>query len=116
MCYDILIFSALTLLMFLNQCNEINPLTKSLIGYKRHAQSCLDRVYTYQSERRKKQAKVNLFSFIREVKTEALRVVWPTRKEVGMSLGLVFVMVFASGLFFVAIDALFFKMIKFILG
>ncbi|MCE2993844.1 MAG: preprotein translocase subunit SecE [Candidatus Jidaibacter sp.] len=59
---------------------------------------------------------MNVLSFIKEVKAEALRVVWPSRKEVLMSLGLVFVMVLLSGLFFLLVDSLFFKMIKFILG
>lgn len=59
---------------------------------------------------------MNVLGFIKEVKAEALRVVWPSRKEVLMSLGLVFVMVFVSGLFFLLVDSLFFKMIKFILG
>lgn len=59
---------------------------------------------------------MKIFEFIREVKTEVGRIAWPTNKEIGISVGLVFVMVFISGLFFLAVDALLFRIIALILG
>ncbi|MCE2992571.1 MAG: preprotein translocase subunit SecE [Candidatus Jidaibacter sp.] len=59
---------------------------------------------------------VNIVNFYKEVKSEVLRVVWPTRKETMLALALVLGMVVIAGLFFLLVDSLLFKFIKLILG
>jgi len=54
--------------------------------------------------------------FIREVKQEAARVTWPTRKETGISTVMVLVLVFVMGLFFLVIDQLIQFGLKLVLG
>ncbi|MZR31740.1 preprotein translocase subunit SecE [Sneathiella litorea] len=49
-------------------------------------------------------AKVNPGAFIRQVRQEASKVTWPTRKETLITTGMVFVMVFLASLFFFAVD------------
>ncbi|ACK52744.1 preprotein translocase subunit SecE [Methylocella silvestris] len=47
---------------------------------------------------------VNPFQFIQEVRTEAGKVTWPTRRETMITTGLVILMVLFASLFFVAVD------------
>ena len=49
-------------------------------------------------------AKPNPAQFIQEVRQEASKVTWPTRKETGISTVMVFVMVIVSALFFLVVD------------
>lgn len=49
-------------------------------------------------------AKVNPGAFIRQVRQEASKVTWPTRKETLVTTGMVFVMVFLASMFFFAVD------------
>ncbi len=49
-------------------------------------------------------AKPNPAQFIQEVRQEASKVTWPTRKETGISTVMVFVMVIVSALFFLIVD------------
>ena len=49
-------------------------------------------------------AKTNPAQFIREVRQEASKVTWPTRRETSVSPGMVFLMVFLAALFFFAVD------------
>lgn len=49
-------------------------------------------------------AKVNPGQFIREVRQEASKVTWPTRKETMISTAMVFVMVFLAAIFFFVVD------------
>ncbi len=51
-------------------------------------------------------AKTNPAQFIREVRQEASKVTWPTRKETTVSTGMVFLMVFLAALFFFLVDHL----------
>jgi len=46
----------------------------------------------------------NVSQFVREVKQEATKVVWPTRKETTISTVMVFVMVLLMGIFFLVVD------------
>ena len=46
----------------------------------------------------------NPFQFIQEVRTEAGKVTWPTRRETLITTGLVILMVLFASLFFVAVD------------
>ena len=49
-------------------------------------------------------AKVNPGAFIRQVRQEASKVTWPTRKETLVTTGMVFVMVFIASIFFFTVD------------
>ena len=44
-------------------------------------------------------AKVNLFKFLQEVRTETDKVTWPTRRETAITTAMVFVMVFVASIF-----------------
>ena len=46
----------------------------------------------------------NPIQFFREVRQEATKVTWPTRKETLVTTGMVFVMVVLVALFFFAVD------------
>ncbi len=49
-------------------------------------------------------AMANPFQFIQEVRAEADKVTWPTRRETLITTGLVILMVLFAALFFVAVD------------
>ncbi len=46
----------------------------------------------------------NPFQFLQEVRAEAGKVTWPTRRETLITTGIVIVMVIVASLFFVAVD------------
>ena len=46
----------------------------------------------------------NPFQFLQDVRSEAKKVVWPSRRETMITSGLVILMVLASSLFFVVVD------------
>jgi preprotein translocase subunit SecE len=50
-------------------------------------------------------AKVTPGAFIRQVRQEASKVTWPTRKETLVTTGMVFVMVFLASMFFFLVDS-----------
>lgn len=47
---------------------------------------------------------VNPFQFLQEVRSEASKIVWPTRRETLVTTGLVILMVLLASLFFVVVD------------
>ena len=49
-------------------------------------------------------AKTSPAQFIQQVRQEAAKVTWPTRKETMISTGLVFLMVFLAAIFFFVVD------------
>jgi preprotein translocase subunit SecE len=49
-------------------------------------------------------AKISPFKFLQEVRTEAAKVTWPTRRETAVTTGMVFVMVFIASIFFLVAD------------
>lgn len=51
-------------------------------------------------------AKTKAGKFAQEVRQEAKKITWPTRKETFVSTGMVFVMVFLAALFFFLVDQL----------
>ncbi len=51
-------------------------------------------------------AKTNPVEFLQEVRDEARKITWPTRKELGISTAMVFVFVILASLFFLVVDAL----------
>lgn len=51
-------------------------------------------------------AKTNPVEFLQEVRDEANKVTWPSRRELGVSTVMVFVMVIVASLFFLGVDAI----------
>lgn len=49
-------------------------------------------------------AKTSPAKFAQEVRQEAKKITWPTRKETMVSTGMVFVMVFLAAIFFFLVD------------
>jgi preprotein translocase subunit SecE len=60
-------------------------------------------------------AKTNLAQFLREVRQETAKVTWPTRKETGITTGMVFLMVIVAAIFFLLVDQLLAFGIQFLL-
>ncbi len=61
-------------------------------------------------------AKTNPFDFIQQVRSEAAKVTWPTRKETMITTAMVFVMVLISSIFFLLADQAIRLLITTILG
>ncbi|MCY3670849.1 MAG: preprotein translocase subunit SecE [Alphaproteobacteria bacterium] len=55
-------------------------------------------------------------AFIRQVRQEAAKVTWPTRKETGVSTAMVFVMVTLAALFFFVVDQALAWIVRVVLG
>ena len=49
-------------------------------------------------------AKTNPFEFLQQVRNEASKVTWPSRKETMITTAMVFVMVVLASLFFLVVD------------
>jgi preprotein translocase subunit SecE len=49
-------------------------------------------------------ARINPFQFVQQVRTEAAKVTWPTRRETAITTLMVFVMVFLATVFFFTAD------------
>jgi preprotein translocase subunit SecE len=49
-------------------------------------------------------AKISPFEFMRQVRQEASKVTWPTRKETIITTIMVFLMVFICAIFFLVVD------------
>ena len=60
--------------------------------------------------------RTNPFTFLQQVRQEASKVVWPSRKETTVSTIMVFIMVVLTALFFLAADQLLSFGVGFILG
>ncbi|MCU0839674.1 MAG: preprotein translocase subunit SecE [Rhodospirillales bacterium] len=60
-------------------------------------------------------AKTSPMQFLREVRQEAQKVTWPTRRETLISVGLVMVMVVLAAVFFFVVDTLIALVIRFII-
>lgn len=54
-------------------------------------------------------------SFIGEVKSEVKKVIWPSRRETMMTTLFVFIFAIIAGIYFLIIDQIIFKAIKFII-
>ena len=61
-------------------------------------------------------AKLSPFKFLQEVRTEADKVTWPTRRETFITTIMVFVMVAATSIFFTVADQIIRVVITYILG
>jgi preprotein translocase subunit SecE len=58
----------------------------------------------------------NPFKFLQEVRAEASKVTWPTRRETMITTVMVFIMVAVSSIFFLAADQIIRIVVTFILG
>ena len=54
--------------------------------------------------------------FIRQVRQEASKVTWPTRKETGITTLMVFIMVVRAAVFVFGVDQILAVVVRFILG
>jgi preprotein translocase subunit SecE len=61
-------------------------------------------------------AKTNPFDFIQQVRSEAAKVTWPTRKETMITTAMVFVMVVLASVFFLLTDQVIRVVIRLVLG
>jgi preprotein translocase subunit SecE len=58
----------------------------------------------------------NPFEFIQQVRAEAAKVVWPTRRETLITTGLVLVLVVFTSVFFVVVDQVLRQVVSLVLG
>jgi preprotein translocase subunit SecE len=61
-------------------------------------------------------AKTNPFVFLQQVRSEASKVTWPTRKETTVTTVMVFVMVVLASVFFLVIDQIIGWAVRLVLG
>ena len=59
---------------------------------------------------------VNPGKFLREVRTESAKIVWPTRRETLMTGLMVVIMTTLLAIFFFVVDSLFAAIVQFLLG
>ena len=68
----------------------------------------------FQSPHRR--AMTNPFEFIQQVRAEAAKVVWPTRRETLITTGLVLALVVAVSIFFLVVDQVLRQVVSLVLG
>ena len=61
-------------------------------------------------------AKTNPFEFLQQVREEANKVTWPSRREVMISTAMVFIMVAAASVFFLIVDTILHSGVQWVLG
>ncbi len=61
-------------------------------------------------------SKISPAQFLQEVRQEATKVTWPTRKETGISTAMVFMFVILAAVFFLIVDQLLQIGVKLIFG
>ena len=61
-------------------------------------------------------AKTNPGQFIREVRSETRKIVWPTRKETVQTAIMVLIMTTILAIFFLGIDTVFSNIVEFLIG
>lgn len=59
---------------------------------------------------------INPVDFIQQVKREISKVTWPSRKEVMLTTLMVFILVMIAATFFLVVDQILIRIVKFILG
>jgi preprotein translocase subunit SecE len=59
---------------------------------------------------------ISPFKFLQEVRTEAQKVTWPTRRETVVTTGMVFVMVAVASIFFLVADQIMRFVVTLVLG
>ena len=61
-------------------------------------------------------AKISPFKFMQEVRAEAQKVTWPTRRETAITTAMVFVMVAIAAVFFLLADQVMRMVVTLVLG
>ena len=61
-------------------------------------------------------AKISPFKFFQEVRTEADKITWPSRREVAITTAMVFVVSAVASIFFLLADQVIRVLITFVLG
>ena len=61
-------------------------------------------------------AKTNPFEFLQQVREEAAKVTWPTRRETMISTVMVFIMVAIASIFFLVVDSVLHRGVQWLLG
>jgi preprotein translocase subunit SecE len=61
-------------------------------------------------------AKISPFKFLQEVRAEAQKVTWPTRRETAITTAMVFVMVAIAAVFFLLADQVMRMVVTLVLG
>jgi preprotein translocase subunit SecE len=61
-------------------------------------------------------AKISPFKFLQEVRAEAQKVTWPTRRETAITTAMVFVMVAVAAVFFLLADQVMRMIVTAVLG
>ena len=61
-------------------------------------------------------AKISPFKFLQEVRAEAQKITWPTRRETAMTTAMVFVMVAIASVFFLVADQFMRMFVTLVLG
>jgi preprotein translocase subunit SecE len=61
-------------------------------------------------------AKISPFKFMQEVRAEAQKVTWPTRRETAVTTAMVFVMVAIASVFFLVADQIMRFIVTLVLG
>lgn len=59
---------------------------------------------------------VKILDFIREVKYEAVKVIWPSRKDTKSAMLIVLALVLFFSVFFLLVDTVCFKLVNLLLG
>ena len=60
--------------------------------------------------------RTNPFTFLQQVRAEAAKIVWPSRRETGISTVMVLIMVVLAAVFFLIVDQVISVGIKLVLG
>ena len=60
--------------------------------------------------------RVSPLEFIRQVRQEAAKVTWPSRRELAISTVMVFIFVFIAALFFFAVDSVLALAVQWVIG
>ena len=63
-----------------------------------------------------RRAMTNPFEFIQQVRAEAAKVIWPTRRETLITTGLVLALVVLTSVFFVVVDQVLRQVVSLVLG
>jgi preprotein translocase subunit SecE len=59
---------------------------------------------------------ISPFKFLQEVRAEAQKVTWPTRRETAVTTAMVFIMVAVASIFFLVADQIVRMIVTFVLG
>jgi preprotein translocase subunit SecE len=60
--------------------------------------------------------RTNPFQFLQQVRAEAAKIVWPSRRETGISTVMVIVFAFMASIFFLLADQVMSRVVSFLLG